>query len=169
MPTRSDNLGDAAVYTHDAHISEVHINAAWLALGRALLGGFFVFQGLNHFINTNMMATFAASKGVPAPQMAVLGAGLLALLGGLSLLLGAWPRVGALLLIVFLLGVTPTMHNFWAETGAARVNDFGNFLKNIGLLGGACLAAALPQPWPGSVHAHRHVEVRERPDRLIGV
>jgi putative oxidoreductase len=52
----------------------------------------------------------------------------------------------------FLLGVTPTMHDFWRQADPqAKMNDHINFMKNLGLLGGAALAAAVPEPWPASV------------------
>lgn len=39
-------------------------------LGRILLGGFFTYVGLNHLINPAAMAEYAASKGVPLPEVA---------------------------------------------------------------------------------------------------
>jgi len=136
-----------------------HVHAEWLAIGRALFGGFFLFNGIHHFMDVHTMSQFAASKGVPSPELAIMGTGALLILGGLSLVLGLWPRLGALMIVVFLLGVTPVMHNFWADTDPQmRMNDMGNFLKNVALLGGACIAAALPTPWPASVDAHRHAQ-----------
>jgi putative oxidoreductase len=136
-------------------------NVAWLAVGRAAFGGYFLFSGINHYTSHAMLAGFAASKGVPAPDVAVAGSGLLLVLGGLSLLLGLWPRSGAALIILFLAGVTPMMHDFWNATDPVmRLNDLGNFLKNIALIGGAGFAAAVPQPWAGSVHADRPVRSR---------
>lgn len=85
-----------------------------------------------------------------------MASGLLLVLGGVSLILGVWPRAGALLVMLFLLGVTPVMHDFWNATNPdARMADFGNFTKNIGLFGGACFAYAVPAPWPASVSLHR--------------
>jgi putative oxidoreductase len=140
------------------------VNTGWFAVGRAIFGGFFVFSGINHFMNASMMAGYVASKGVPAPQLAVLATGLLLLLGGISVIVGAWPRVGAAMIMLFLVGVTPVMHAFWNATDAtARMNDFGNFAKNVALFGGACIAMALPEPWPASVHMPRqapHVAAR---------
>jgi uncharacterized membrane protein YphA (DoxX/SURF4 family) len=141
----------------DAVASAQALHAVWFAVGRAIFGGYFVFSGINHFMNVSMMSAYVASKGVPLPQVAVFGSGLLLLLGGISLILGAWPRVGAALIMVFLLGVTPIMHDFWnATSAAARMNDFANFGKNVALFGAACIAMALPSPWPASVHVpHR--------------
>lgn len=119
-----------------------------LLAGRLLFGGFFVVSGLNHFTSRNELTGFAASQGVPLPELAVVGTGVLLLAGGASVLLGAWPRAGLALLVVFLVGVTPTMHAFWAiEDPVARAAQMGSFLKNLGLLGAALAMMALPTPW----------------------
>jgi uncharacterized membrane protein YphA (DoxX/SURF4 family) len=132
-------------------------NAA-LLLGRAVFGGYFLYNGLNHFRKVGMMEGYAGSKGVPAPKAAVIGSGALVALGGLSLLLGVRPKFGAGMIGAFLLGVTPAMHNFWAQTDPqSKMNEHVHFLKNVALLGGASLAAAVPEPWPASVGNHRRV------------
>jgi uncharacterized membrane protein YphA (DoxX/SURF4 family) len=126
-------------------------NATALLAGRLLFGGFFLVNGINHWKNREMMAGYTASKGVPAPEAAVVGTGALMFLGGLSLLLGVKPKLGAGLIAAFLAGVTPTMHAFWKdENPQERMNNQINFMKNVALLGGAALAAAIPEPWPAS-------------------
>ncbi len=89
---------------------------------------------------------FAAAMGVPAARLAVPLAGLLAVLGGLSVALGFHARIGAALLVAFLLPVTLTLHRFWglADPGAAASQRV-QFEKNVALLGGALLVA-----WFGS-------------------
>ena len=62
--------------------------------GRALFGGYFVYNGINHFKNHGMMTEYARSKGVPAPGAAVAISGALIVAGGLSVITGAWPKVG---------------------------------------------------------------------------
>jgi uncharacterized membrane protein YphA (DoxX/SURF4 family) len=124
-----------------------------LALGRVLFGGYFVYNGANHFMNHAMMTEYAKSKHVPAPQLAVPLSGALILLGGLSLLSGTRPKIGASLITAFLLGVTPTMHDFWKVADKQqRMQELVNFTKNLALIGGAALAAAIPEPWPQSAH-----------------
>jgi putative oxidoreductase len=135
-------------------------DAIWLTVGRAIFGAYFLFNGINHFTNQTMMASFAASKGVPAPDLAVTGSGALLLLGGISLLIGLWPKLGAAMIVLFLVAVTPTMHDFWNAEPAARMTEFGNFLKNVALLGGACFAAAVPEPWPASFRADGRLRAR---------
>ena len=92
-------------------MSSIH-NIAFL-VGRIIAGGFFLMNGFNHFAQLNMMTGYAKSKGIPAPALAVGGSGVLLFLGGLSLLLGYHPTIGAALLVIFLLGVSFGMHNFW--------------------------------------------------------
>jgi putative oxidoreductase len=132
---------------------EASMDALFL-LGRILYGGFFVFNGINHFAKLSMIAQYAGSKKVPAPKLAVAGTGLLLLLGGLSVVLGAWPQWGLWLIVVFLVGVTPQIHNFWAVSdGMQRMGELTHFMKNAALLGAALalLKLAETQPWPFSV------------------
>ena len=120
-----------------------------LLLGRAIFGGFFLYNGINHFLNRQMLTGYAQSKGVPAATAAVPASGLLLVLGGLSLLAGTRPKLGASLITTFLAGVSPLMHAFWKETDSQqRMQEMVNFTKNMALAGGAMLAAAIPEPWP---------------------
>src|SRR5262245_33564205 len=57
-----------------------------LIAGRTVFGGYFLYNGINHFVNHEMMTEYARSKGVPAPAVAVAGSGLLLIAGGLSVL-----------------------------------------------------------------------------------
>jgi len=91
-----------------------HIFDIVFLIGRILAAGFFLGNGFNHFAKFGMMSGYAKSKGTPMPGLAVGGTGVLLVLGGASLLLGYHPTVGAILLVIFLLGVSFSMHNFWA-------------------------------------------------------
>jgi putative oxidoreductase len=124
--------------------------------GRALFGGYFLYNGINHFRNRAMLSGYSASKNVPYPDAAVAGSGAMLVLGGLSVLAGVRPKLGASLIGAFLLGVTPKMHDFWAvEDAGQRMGEQVNFLKNLALLGGAMMTAAMPEPWPASVSMRR--------------
>jgi len=119
--------------------------------GRILLGSYFLVSGLHHFTSTAMLAHYAHASGVPYPEVAVIGAGVLLLVAGLSLLLGLVPKVGIAATALFLVPVTLMMHAFWKEEGAARAAQMINFTKNFGLLGAVLALAAVPEPWPVSV------------------
>ncbi len=112
-------------------------------LGRIIAGGYFLFNAFNHFSQSNMMAGYAQSKGVPAPKLAVLGSGVLLLLGGLSILSWQYLFQGMIALVLFLLPVTFMMHNFWAvEDQQTKMAEMVNFMKNMALLGFALLILA---------------------------
>lgn len=117
-------------------------------VGRILYGGYFIMAGLNHFTKTEMLAGYAASKGVPLPKIAVLGSGTLIVLGGIGVLLGAYVEWAVLALAVFLVVVSFTMHAFWADADPnMKMGDMTNFLKNMALLGAALLLLSIPTPW----------------------
>ena len=122
-------------------------NIAFL-IGRVIVGGFFLMNGFHHFAQLNMMTGYAKSKGVPAPALAVGGSGVLLFLGGLSLLLGYHPTIGAALLVIFLLGVSFGIHNFWTvQDQQAKQVEMTNFLKNMAILGLLLMTVAIPRPW----------------------
>ena len=74
------------------------------------------------------------------------------LLGGLSVLLGVYPVVGIILLIVFLLGVSFQMHSYWkVDDAQMKQIDMINFTKNIALVGALLMFLLLPRPWPMSL------------------
>lgn len=120
-------------------------------LGRIILGGYFLYNAANHFLNLAMMSGYAQSKGVPAPTLAVLGSGFLLLLGGLSLLLGYRPVWGIAFLILFLVPVSFMMHAFWQEGPETRMNEMINFTKNMALVGALLIFVVIPRPWPLSL------------------
>ena len=106
--------------------------------GRLLFVSIFVFSAPG--LITGKLTAYAAHAGVPLPGVLVPIAGLIVLGGGLSVALGFHARLGAWLLVLFLVPVTFTMHAFWAEKDpAAAQMQLVNFLKNLGLLGGALL------------------------------
>lgn len=109
-------------------------------------------SGVNHFMNVGMMSGYAGSKNVPAPGLAVIGTGAMLVLGGLSVLLGFWPILGLLLLILFLVPTSVLMHNFWTiQDPMQRAAEQVNFLKNIALTGAALAFMYGATTWPLSI------------------
>ena len=116
-------------------------------VGRIFVGVFFLMNGFNHFMKYNMMKGYASSKNVPAAGLAVVMSGLLLVLGGASILLGVWPTVGIVLLLVFLVPTTLMMHNFWAVGEQEKMNQMIQFMKNTALVGFLLMILAVAQPW----------------------
>ena len=118
-------------------------------LGRAVFGGYFLYNGINHFVQRRNLAGYAEAKGVPKPNIAVELPGAMMIAGGLSLLTGYRPKIGSALIGAFLAGVSPQMHAFWKEEDPQRrQGEMVNFMKNVALGGAALLAAGSRQPWP---------------------
>lgn len=125
-------------------------------IGRIIVGGYFLMAGFNHFTNTGMMAGYAQSKGTPAPKLAVMGTGVLLLLGGASFLLGYHPTIGTILLVIFLFGVTLKIHNFWTISDPmARMNEQVHFGKNVAVIGFLLMTLMIYRPWPLSLGGPR--------------
>lgn len=82
-------------------------------------------------------AEYMASEGVPNPKFALFGAIGLLLLGGVSVILGAWTRFGAIFLLVFLAAATYYFHDFWKFTDpGTRQLQAIQFMKNMAIGGG---------------------------------
>lgn len=121
-------------------------------IGRIVFGGFFLTSGFSDLRHYRFFVPLVAASGVPFPRFAVIFAGLLILIGGISIVLGLWPRAGICLIILFLVLVTPIAHAFWGQKNRQQhADDLNNFTKNMGLLGGSLMMLVIPQPWPYSV------------------
>jgi uncharacterized membrane protein YphA (DoxX/SURF4 family) len=126
--------------------------AILLLIGRIIFGIYWLNVAYSHFKNSAMLAGYAQSKGVKAPKTGVIGSGILALLGGLSILLGAWPRIGIALLVIFLIGVTLRIHNYWTITDPhAKQMDKVQFMKNVAIIGALLMVFAVALPWTWSI------------------
>ncbi len=112
-------------------------------IGRILFAMLFLGSAFGHLTQTTGMAGYAQSKGVPMARFAVLGSGVLMLVGALMVLLGIWADLGALLLVLFLVPTAVLMHGFWKETGAeARQMEMIQFMKDMSLAGAALMLFA---------------------------
>ncbi len=107
-----------------------------VALGRLFYSLIFVVAGFGHF--THQEVAYAAAQGIPIAGVLVPASGIMAIAGGLSILLGFHGKLGAWLLVLFLVPVTFTMHNFWAvKDPMMQQIQMAMFLKNISMLGSA--------------------------------
>jgi putative oxidoreductase len=98
----------------------------------------FLMAGANHF--NKQTIGYAASHGVPLAAIAVPLSGVLAIAGGLSILLGYRAKLGAWLIVLFLVPVSLMMHKFWTVTDPMMAQiQMILFMKNVSMLGGAVL------------------------------
>ena len=111
-------------------------------LGRVLLAAIFLVSGSGKLMDPAGTSAYMASKGIPMATFLMWGSLSFELLGALSLILGFRARIGALLLILFLIPTTLIFHNFWGLAGNERMLQMLNFLKNAAIMGGLLLVCA---------------------------
>jgi putative oxidoreductase len=132
-------------------------------LGRALLSITFICSGMysllgwqcsQQYFNQGLTDWLALSVGNPTLQNAIefglSNASVLLLIGvifeivgGLLVFFGLFARLGALLLIIFLIPTTLVFHHFWQIQGGDRDVQMVNFMKNVSILGGLLFLLAL--------------------------
>jgi putative oxidoreductase len=134
----TDILPSHAAHTeHRVDVIEAPAALRFLVpVGRLLFSAIFISSGVGHFSASTI--GYAASQGVPMASVLVPLSGVLAILGGLSILTGFKARIGAALIVVFLVPVTLMMHAFWnvADPQMHQMQQI-MFMKNLAMLGGA--------------------------------
>lgn len=63
-------------------------------------------------------------------------------LGGMLLFLGISARLGAFLLLCFIVPATGVFHHFWDFTGPQKQIEMVNFMKNLSIMGGLLFVLA---------------------------
>ena len=112
--------------------------AATVLLGRFLYVLIFLMAAPGHF--SKQTIAYAATQGAPLASVVVPLSGIIALAGGLSILLGYRAKIGAWLIVLFLVPVTLTMHKFWTVHDPVMAQtQMVMFMKNLAILGGALL------------------------------
>jgi putative oxidoreductase len=107
-------------------------------IGRIVFGALFVMSAMGHLLQTQSMAGYASSRGVPQAALATRVAGVQIAIGGLSVIFGLWGDLGAILLAAFLLPTAFVMHAFWKETEPmAKQMEMVHFNKDVALMGGS--------------------------------
>jgi len=115
----------------------------WSALvGRILLSILFIISGFEKISGFEGTAGYIAGHGLPFSQVLAAAAIAIELGGGLAVLAGWKTRWVALVLIVFMIVITPVFHNFWSAPAAQAMNQQINFMKNVSILGGIFLLFA---------------------------
>ena len=104
-------------------------------VARVLLSVIFLKSGFGKIFNFATTQDYMASKGIPLTGLMLVATIVVLLLGGFSLLLGYKIRLGAWLLIGFLIPATLIFHTDFPTEEI-------NFFKNIGLMGGLLMVTA---------------------------
>ena len=120
-------------------------------VGRIIVGIYYLYNGINHFIKFGAMTEYAKYKGVPLAEVGVAVSGLLLIAAAFTIISGIFPEIGVVSLVLFFLPVTFMMHNFWAAGQEQQMAEMINFSKNLGLMGSALMFLGIKKPWAFSL------------------
>jgi putative oxidoreductase len=118
------------------------MSANLIRIGRVLFALIFIVAAPRHFSAEGIH--HAAELGTPLASILVPISGVMALVGGLSVATGYKARIGAWILIAFLLPVTFFMHQFWKRQSPEESRiQLAMFSKNVSMLGAALVLTQL--------------------------
>jgi putative oxidoreductase len=105
-------------------------------IGRVMIATIFLMSAVGNKIpKFGETVDYMTANGVPLPSLMLVGAIAFLLLGSLSIVLGYHARIGATLLLVFLVLATYFFHNFWAYEGQEQQQQMIHFMKNLSMMG----------------------------------
>lgn len=110
-------------------------------VGLALLGGVFVWAGIDHFLRFREVAASITERALPAPGLMLAAGSVLEIGAGALLTLGIAVPYAAAALAAFTIIATLTMLDFWRHKGEERKAMRNGFAINIAVLGGLLAAA----------------------------
>ncbi len=112
------------------------MQAATSLIARIMIATIFLMSAVGNKIpNFNTVAGYMAAEGVPLPQLALVGAIVFLIVGSLSVIAGYKMRIGAALLLVFLVLATYFFHDFWTFEGQEQQMQMIQFMKNLSMMG----------------------------------
>jgi uncharacterized membrane protein YphA (DoxX/SURF4 family) len=136
---------------------------AFYVLGRVLFAVLFVVSGVYKLSDIASMAQMAsdhvpipelltpytaqleAATKLPIAQLIVIASGTLEIVGGLLIAINFGARIAAILLALFVVATVFYFHDFWNMTGADRVTNLFQALKNLSILGALFMIVGYPR------------------------
>lgn len=106
-------------------------------VGRVVFSMFFFAAAMMHLTKPEQMIGYARAMRFPIPILGGYPAGLWLLAGALSVSLGIWPDIGALMLGLFVVITPKWFHRFWALQGDEKQMQMQLFFRNMITLGAA--------------------------------
>ena len=113
------------------------------AIGALLIGGVFVFAGIEHFLKFSAMRDYLASRKFPAPVFMLAAGSALEIVAGLMLALGLAAPLAAGALVVFTLATNVMLLRFWGCEEPERKVLRNAFLINVAVVGGLLVAGTV--------------------------
>ena len=105
-------------------------------VSRVMIAAIFLISAVGNKIpKFNDVVGYMAAEGVPLPNVALVGAIVVLIIGSLSVIAGFRIRIGAGLLLAFLVLATYFFHDFWQFEGHEQQLQMIQFMKNLSLMG----------------------------------
>ncbi len=118
------------------------VRPAVVMFGRILLAAIFVQSGFNKVMHYSSVETYMVNAAIPMAG-ALLPLTILVELGaGLLIMLGLFARAAAILVFLFTIAVTLSIHRFWNMPSAQATVQQLHFMKNVAIMGGLLVLAA---------------------------
>jgi len=118
------------------------LHNATVLLARVMLALIFVVSGFGKISGFEGTAAYMASKGLPMPQLLLVGAIAVEFIGGLMLVAGWKARWAALAIFAFIIPTTIIFHNPAGLPPEQVQAQMINVMKNIAIMGGMLMLAA---------------------------
>ena len=129
-------------------------------MGRLLLCTIFLMAAVGNKIpHFSDVAKVMGSVGVPAPQFLLAGAIVFLIVGSLSVIAGYKARIGAVLLLTFLVLASYYFHPFWNLEGQVQQEQMIHFMKNLSMTGALLIVANGSGPMSLDSWLHKRVTV----------
>lgn len=125
-------------------------------LGRILIALIYLLSGFERITGLQGTVGYIATKGLPLPQFAAIGAIIVELGGGMMLVHGWKARWAPAALLVYTALAGLLFHNIWAAPAADAPNQMAHFMKNVSILGGL-LFVVVHGSGPLSIEAARRL------------
>lgn len=105
-------------------------------IARLMIATIFLMSAVGNKIpNFSSVVGYMTSEGVPFATLMLIGAIAFLIAGSLSIVAGYQTRIGASLLLVFLVLATYFFHDFWNFEGPEAQQQMIQFMKNLSLMG----------------------------------
>ena len=114
-----------------------------MGAGRVLLGLYFLMPGIAKFADWERHVALMETHEMAMIPLLLVVAGVVQIIGGLSLILNKHVAVCALGFAVMILLINANLHDFWnVYEGVNAERETQNFVKNLAILAGLLVLAA---------------------------
>ena len=123
-------------------MDSVKLNNLIFALGRGLLGIYFLLPGLGKIFTYSDNLILLAAKGVPFAIISLPLTILIEIGLGLFLIFGKYVEISSILLFTLTILINVFIHDFWNLSGDIQAHEAQNFYKNMVVAAGLLVLAS---------------------------